>query len=84
MRLPSPAVLILITLSAPAWADETTGKIVAYDRLDNVIVLEDRTFWTLDAKTLVPSDLKAGDTVTLTFVSDGDNGAKPATALVRK
>jgi len=32
---------------------------------------------------MVPSDLQAGDTVTLTFNSDGDNGAKPATELHR-
>lgn len=83
MRLLALTALTSAILSAPVLADETTGKIVAYDRLANILVLEDKSFWTLDSKTLVPSDLKAGDTVTLTFVSDGDNGAKPATALVR-
>jgi hypothetical protein len=81
MRL--SALLALTALSAPAFADETTGTIIAYDRLANVLVLNDKTFWTLGAETLVPADLKAGDAVTLTFASDGDNGAKPATVLVR-
>ncbi|MBS1303472.1 hypothetical protein [Loktanella sp. SALINAS62] len=83
MRLTALFALAFATLSAPAFADETTGTIVAYDRLSNVLVLDDKTVWTLDAKTLVPADLKAGDDITLTFQSDGDNGAKPATALVR-
>ncbi len=83
MRLTALFALTLTALSTPAFADETTGTIVAYDRLSNVLVLTDNTVWTLDAKTLVPADLKAGDEITLTFESDGDNGAKPATALVR-
>ncbi len=83
MRLTALFTLSSTALSVPAFADETTGTIVAYDRLSNVLVLNDKSVWTLDAKTLVPADLKAGDDITLTFVSDGDNGAKPATALVR-
>ena len=77
-------VLLATALSTAAFADQTTGEVVAYDRLANVIVLKDKSLWTLDAKTLVQSDLKAGDRITLTFVSDGDNGAKPATALTRE
>ncbi len=83
MRLTALFTLALTALAAPAFADETTGTIVAYDRLSNVLVLNDKTVWILDEKTLVPADLKAGDEITLTFISDGDNGAKPATALVR-
>ncbi len=83
MRLTALFTLALTALAAPAFADETTGTIVAYDRLSNVLVLNDKTVWILDAKTLVPADLKAGDEITLTFISDGDNGAKPATVLVR-
>ena len=83
MRLIALATLGLTALSAPASAAETTGTILAYDRLANIIVLQDKSSWTLDAKTLVPSDLMAGDKVTLTFASDGDNGAKPATKLTR-
>ncbi len=83
MRLTALFALALTALSAPAFADETTGTIVAYDRLSNVLVLTDKSVWILDAKTLVPADLKAGDEITLTFMSDGDSGAKPATGLVR-
>tara|TARA_R110002049_G_scaffold23545_7_gene83529 strand:+ start:16773 stop:17030 length:258 start_codon:yes stop_codon:yes gene_type:complete len=83
MRLFIVPALLSTLLSVPAFADQTSGEIVAYDRLANVIVLADKSIWRLDAKTLVPSDLMAGDKVTLTFTSDGDNGAKPATALTR-
>ena len=68
MRLFTATALTLAVFSTSAIADQTTGTIVAYDRLAN---------------TLVPSDLQAGDAVTLTFTSDGDNGAKPASELHR-
>tara|TARA_R110002094_G_scaffold166124_1_gene149694 strand:- start:113 stop:367 length:255 start_codon:yes stop_codon:yes gene_type:complete len=83
MRLFTATALTLAVFSTSAIADQTTGTIVAYDRLANVIVFKDKSVWALDAKTLVPSDLQAGDAVTLTFTSDGDNGAKPASELHR-
>ncbi len=83
MRLFSTAALALTVLSAPAFADETTGSIVAFDRMANVIVLDDKSVWAIDPKAMVPSDLKAGDNVTLTFLSDGDNGAKPVSTVTR-
>ena len=42
MRLIALATLGLTALSAPAFADETTGTILAYDRLANIIVLQDK------------------------------------------
>ena len=83
MRLFTATALTLAVFSTSAFADQTSGTIIAYDRLANVIVFKDKSVWTLDAKTMVPSDLQAGDTVTLPFNSDGDNGAKPATELHR-
>ena len=64
----------LLAAATPALADETTGVILAYDRADNVIVLTDRTVWELGAKTLVPADLKAGDTIRIDFEAAGENG----------
>jgi hypothetical protein len=84
MRLFILPAFLVSAISTAAFADQTSGEILAYDRLANIIVLTDNSVWTLDAKTLVPSGLKAGDRVTLTFASDGDNGAKPATALIRE
>lgn len=81
MRL-LPAILAFATLAAPAFADEVTGEIIAYDRQANILVFSDRTVWQLGAL-LVPGDLTAGDTVTLTFKSDGDNGIIKADAIVR-
>ncbi|SDY45385.1 hypothetical protein SAMN05444004_101479 [Jannaschia faecimaris] len=76
------ATFVLATLAAPALADEVTGEILAYDRQANIIIFGDRTVWLLGAL-LVPGDLTAGYTVTLTFTSDGDNGMKKADALTR-
>lgn len=64
----------LFLLAAPAFADETTVEIVAYDRLANVLVMKDKTVWELGPKVLVPADLKAGDRVRIDFVSAGDSG----------
>lgn len=84
MRLFLLAAIAATSVALPAFADETSGTIVAYDRLANVVVLDDKSFWKIADETLVPSDLKAGDQIKLTFQSDGDNGAKPATKLERK
>lgn len=61
-------------MAGPALADSTTGTILAFDRQADVIVMEDKTVWQLGAKTLIPADLAAGDTVTITYTSAGDNG----------
>jgi hypothetical protein len=77
------AAALALASAAPASADEVSGTIVAYDRLDNVIVLDDKSVWALSTKALVPADLKASDRVTLTFTSSGENGANAATKLER-
>ncbi|MBO28402.1 MAG: hypothetical protein CML61_06535 [Rhodobacteraceae bacterium] len=84
MRITLPALLTLGALATPAFADMTSGTILAYDRLANVIVLTDKTHWTLHPDALVPADLKAGDKITIDFVSDGDNGSLPVKKLERQ
>lgn len=69
-----PGITALALLATPALADSTTGKILAFDRQADVIVMEDRTVWQLPPKLLIPTDLVAGDTVTITFTSAGENG----------
>ena len=54
MRLFTATALTLAVFSTSAFADQTSGTIIAYDRLANVIVFKDKSVWTLDAKTMVP------------------------------
>ena len=65
---------ILILAAAPAFADELSGSVIAYDRVDHVIVLEDKSVLTISNPEIIPDGLVAGDTITVEFTSDGDNG----------
>ena len=47
------ALLALLALAAPALADETSGTVLAYDRVAMVIVLDDKTVYQLSDKTEV-------------------------------
>ena len=68
------AAAIIASVVSPAMADSTTGTILAFDRQADIIVMSDKTIWQLNAKTLIPADLSAGDTVKMTFTSFGDDG----------
>ena len=84
MRLLSLSAFMLATaLVVPAYADSTNGTILAYDRVANVIILTDKSVWSLGPTLTVPEDLKAGDTITLTFNSAGDEGVTKVAALER-
>lgn len=73
-RLPLFA-LLAGTLAAPAVADTVTGEILAFDRVAQIMVLDDKSVWSLrDGGAEAPEGLEAGDTVTLTFQSVSDNG----------
>lgn len=67
------AVALLLFASA-AFADETTGTVLAFDRQADIIVMADKTIWRLNPNTLIPADLAAGDRVRMTFTSAGDDG----------
>ncbi|MDU8943470.1 hypothetical protein [Ovoidimarina sediminis] len=73
----------LVTVAAPAFADETEGHVLAFDRKDHVLVMADMTVWTLPSDLMVPADLGAGDRVHIVYTSDGDNGWKSIDALHR-
>jgi hypothetical protein len=66
--------VILLAASAPAFADEVTATVIAFDRVDSVIVLDDKTVFNVTTPDVIPDGLKAGDTVTIDYKSDGDNG----------
>ena len=77
-----PAVLAGF-LAVPAYADETEGHVMAFDRVANIIVLTDKTVWQIGADVPVPADLASGDRVLLDFASEGETGVTAITALHR-
>jgi hypothetical protein len=69
------AAALTLAASLSVEADSTSGKIVSFDRVSGVIVLEDKTVWTIIPADLpLPDDLKAGETITIEFHTNGDNG----------
>jgi hypothetical protein len=70
-------------LATPALADETEGLILGFDRVDRIIVLEDKTVWQLPESIDVPADLGRGDRVLIDFDSEGEDGISEITALER-
>ncbi|AKI01994.1 hypothetical protein IMCC20628_03302 [Hoeflea sp. IMCC20628] len=82
MRPFSAAVILGSMLASPALADSTSGVVVAYDRVDHVLILDDKTVWDLTpAGDLVPEGLRAGDNVTIDYDSAGDSGVGKITAI---
>jgi hypothetical protein len=74
----------LVLCAAPALADETEGTVLAFDRVANVLVLDDKTVWSLGAKTEVSPDLMAGDVVKIIYVGGGDAGIGPITSVLKQ
>lgn len=69
------ASVILVSTSSIAFADSIAGAVLAYDRKAQLIVLEDKTVWTLEgSEVAVPPDLKAGDRIEIDFEFAGDDG----------
>ncbi|MCE8544950.1 hypothetical protein KBY25_03870 [Ruegeria pomeroyi] len=74
----------LLSAAIPALADEVTGTILAFDRVDSLIVLEDKTIWSLEFVDEIPEDLAAGDEVHIVFESAGEDGITKINAIHRK
>ena len=81
MRFALPFLIALI--AAPAMADTTAGAVLAFDRKAGIIVLTDKTVWTLPAGLAVPEDLVAGDRVQIDFTMKGDEGVTAINAITR-
>lgn len=77
------ALLALLALAAPALADETSGTVLAYDRVAMVIVLDDKTVYQLSDKTEVAENLVAGDMVRIVYAGGGDAGIGAVTSVLR-
>lgn len=76
------ASLLLLATGSAALADSTEGAVVAYDRKAGVIVLEDKTIWSLEgSEATPPADLKAGDRVKIEYQSEGDDGISMIDAI---
>lgn len=74
--------LILAVGASAALADSTEGTVVAYDRKAGIIVLEDKTIWTLEgSEATPPPDLKAGDSIKIEYESAGDDGVTKIDAV---
>ena len=67
----------------PVLADETTGTVLAYDRVAGVIVLTDNTVWELPGDLTLPDDLVAGDVILIDFTGGGENGIADIASITR-
>jgi hypothetical protein len=62
-----------LALAAPALADDVTSTVTAYDRVDGIIVLADKSVFALDVLTgEIPPTLSAGDRITIDYEGDED------------
>jgi hypothetical protein len=77
------ALIPFLAIATPVLADETTGEILAFDRVARVIVLTDNTVWQLGEATMTSDDLGAGDEVTIVFTSAGDSGVGSISSVTR-
>ncbi len=84
MRFLSAFCLTTALAAAPALADNTTGTVLAFDRVAKVIVLDDKTIWHIvPADLALPESLTAGDRITIDFQTNGDNGVGKINSITR-
>lgn len=70
-------------VAVPAFADQSEGTILAFDRVAHVIVLTDNTVWNLPKDLAVPEGLVQGDEVVFEFESGGENGMVKILSVTR-
>lgn len=80
MRILLSSALVLCA-AFPAFADETKGEVVAFDRFARIIVMKDKTVWQLAADTPAPVALKAGDVIRIMYETLGEDGLDKITAI---
>ena len=74
------SAITLVALAVPALADEVTGSVLAYDRVDNIIVLDDKT---IPADFALPADLIAGEKIIIEFQGAAENGIGDLISIAR-
>ncbi|TMM51166.1 hypothetical protein [Sulfitobacter sabulilitoris] len=80
-RFVIPALMLAAT---PVFADEVSGTILAFDRVDHILVMEDKTVLTVPNPEVIPEGLMAGDTIKVEFQSDGDNGVVKVNSIEKQ
>lgn len=71
------AVFMFLMTSSAFAADVVEGTVLAFDRKANVIVLKDKTVWSLAVlEGALPEKLKAGDRIEIRYDSNEDDGLK--------
>jgi hypothetical protein len=76
------ASAILLSSCSIALADSTVGTILAFDRVAKIIVLKDKTVWTLEgSEASAPDGLKAGDKVEIIYETAGEDGLTKIDAI---
>lgn len=74
----------LLLCASPTFADETSGQILAFDRVAKIIVLDDKTTWQVEDATEISDGLMAGDTVKIIYVGGGDSGIASITSILKQ
>ena len=74
---------LAMLLATSAQADEVTGKILAFDRVASVIVMQDKSVFNMPDPAVIPAELQAGDTVKIVFKNEGDNGVTKVMSITR-
>ena len=65
------AAVLMLSVSAAAYAEETVGMLKSIDAAKNTVTLEDGTVFEMPA-TVDPATLKVGDAVKITYEIQGD------------
>ena len=75
--------VLLITAPAAVALDVTQGSILALDRKARLLVLADRTVWSLELmKSEIGADLKTGDRIEISYESDEEGVGEIRSILV--
>ncbi|WP_428515632.1 hypothetical protein [Roseovarius sp.] len=77
------AAIIAAFAALPAFADETEGHVLAFDRVDGIIVLTDKTVWHVPAEITLPDDLSRGDRVLFEYDTAGEDGMTKLNTVTR-
>ncbi|MFN3209103.1 MAG: hypothetical protein ACE369_08905 [Roseovarius sp.] len=80
-------IIIATALAAfaalPAFADQTEGNVVSYDRDTGVLVLSDKTVWYVPGDITLPVDLAKGDRLRFDYATAGEDGLTKIHAINR-
>ena len=77
LRPPFLVAALLVAATPLRAADAVDGTVLAHDRVANVIVLTDKSVWSLATlEAGPPEDLMAGDRIEIRYESNEDDGVR--------